>query len=205
AGDEAEVRAALLHPLLLGAGLGLAIWLLQWPLVAGYFALMDASAGVAATGADYFAARVWGAPAALALYALCGALVGLGRSRTLLVVQLLLKGRNAARDGYLAGVLGRGARGMGLGTAIAEWTTCLVAAAVVWRMLRARHRDDEPFLPWPRIGDRVRLRRTLAAHGDIMVRTLCLLGGFGRFAHQGAAMGDAALAANHLRRQRSGW
>ncbi|WP_447730750.1 MATE family efflux transporter [Pseudoxanthomonas suwonensis] len=198
AGDEAEVRAALLRPLLLGAGLGLAIWLLQWPLVAGYFALMDASAGVAATGADYFAARVWGAPAALALYALCGALVGLGRSRTLLVVQLLLNGLNAALDVYLAGVLDLGARGIGLGTAIAEWTTCLVAAALVWRMLRARHRDDEPFLPWPRIGDRAHLRRTLAANGDIMIRTLCLLGGFGWFARQGAAMGDATLAANHL-------
>ncbi|RRN55764.1 MATE family efflux transporter [Pseudoxanthomonas sp. SGNA-20] len=198
AGDEAEVRAALARPLLLGAGLGVAIWLLQWPLVAGYFALMDASAAVAGTGADYFAARVWGAPAALALYALCGALVGLGRSRTLLAVQLLLNGLNAALDVYLAGVLDLGARGIGYGTAIAEWTTCLVAAVVVWRMLRARHRDGEPFLPWARIGDRARLRRTLAANGDIMVRTLCLLAGFGWFARQGAALGDATLAANHL-------
>ncbi|ADV28018.1 MATE efflux family protein [Pseudoxanthomonas suwonensis 11-1] len=198
AGDEAEVRAALARPLLMGAGLGVAIWLLQWPLVAGYFALMDASTAVAGTGADYFAARVWGAPAALALYALCGALVGLGRSRTLLAVQLLLNGLNAALDVYLAGVLDLGARGIGYGTAIAEWTTCVVAAAVVWRMLRARHRDGEPFLPWARIGDRARLRRTLAANGDIMVRTLCLLAGFGWFARQGAALGDATLAANHL-------
>ncbi len=198
AGDEAEVRAALARPLLLGAGLGVAIWLLQWPLVAGYFAVMEASPAVAGTGADYFAARVWGAPAALALYALCGALVGLGRSRTLLAVQLLLNGLNAVLDVCLAGVLGLGARGIGLGTAIAEWTTCLVAAAVVWRVLRARHHDGEPFLPWARIGDRARLRRTLAANGDIMLRTLCLLGGFGWFARQGAALGDATLAANHL-------
>lgn len=198
AGDEAEVRAALARPLLLGAGLGVAIWLLQWPLVAGYFAVMEASPAVAGTGADYFAARVWGAPAALALYALCGALVGLGRSRTLLAVQLLLNGLNAVLDVCLAGVLDLGARGIGLGTAIAEWTTCLVAAAVVWRVLRARHHDGEPFLPWARIGDRARLRRTLAANGDIMLRTLCLLGGFGWFARQGAALGDATLAANHL-------
>ena len=198
AGDEAEVRAALVRPLLMGVVLGLAVWALQWPLVAGYFALMDASAAVAATGTGYFGARVWGAPAALALYALCGALVGLGRSRTLLAVQLLLNGLNAALDVYFAGVLELGARGIGLGTAIAEWVTCVVAAAVLWRLLRARHRDDEPFLPWPRIGDRARLRRTLAANGDIMVRTLCLLAGFGWFARQGAALGDATLAANHL-------
>ena len=67
AGDEPEVRAALLRPLLLGAALGVAVWALQWPLVAGYFALMDASEAVAATGTAYFGARVWGAPAALAL------------------------------------------------------------------------------------------------------------------------------------------
>ena len=198
AGDAAEVRAALARPLLMGLALGVCIWLLQWPLAAGWFAMMDASAAVAGTGAEYFAARVWGAPAALALYALCGALVGLGHGRALLGVQLLLNGLNAGLDVYLAGILGLGARGIGLGTAVAEWTTCVVAALVVWRILRARHVDGEPFLPWARIGDRDRLRRTLAANGDIMVRTLCLLAGFAWFARQGAALGDSTLAANHL-------
>ncbi len=198
AGDEAEVRAALARPLLMGAGLGVAIWVLQWPLAVGYFAVMDASDAVAATGREYFHARVWGAPAALALYALSGALVGLGRSRSLLAVQLLLNGLNAGLDVLLAGMLDMGARGIGLGTAIAEWTTCVVAAWLVWRVLRARHRDAAPFLDWQRIADRARLRRTLAANGDIMVRTLCLLAGFGWFARQGASFGDATLAANHL-------
>ena len=198
AGDAAEVRAALVRPLLMGMALGVAVWALQWPLGRVYFAVMDASAAVAGTGTEYFGARVWGAPAALALYALCGALVGLGRSRALLAVQLLLNGLNAGLDVYLAGVLGMGARGIGFGTAIAEWTTCVVAAVVVWRLLRAGHHDGEPFLPWARITDRAQLRRTLAANGDIMVRTLCLLAGFGWFARQGAALGDATLAANHL-------
>jgi len=198
AGDEAEVRAALLRPLLLGMVLGVAVWLLQWPLAAGYFALMDAGDAVAATGTAYFRARVWGAPAALVLYALCGALVGLGRSRALLAVQLLLNGLNAGLDVYLAGVLGMGAYGIGLGTAIAEWSTCVVAALLVWRILRERHADTEPFLPWARIGDRARLRRTLVANGDIMLRTLCLLIGFGLFARLGTALGAATLAANHL-------
>ena len=198
AGDEAEVRASLARPVLMGVALGALVWLLQWPLAAAYFALMDASEAVAATGTSYFQARVWGAPAALALYAFSGALIGLGRSRTLLGVQLLLNGLNAVLDVYFAGVLGMGARGIGLGTAIAEWITCLVAAVVLWRVLRARHADGEPFLPWARIIDGGALRRTLAANGDIMLRTLCLLGGFGWFASQGARFGDVTLAANHL-------
>ncbi len=196
--DEPELRAAAGRPLLMGLALGIAVWALHAPLAAGYFALMDAGGAVAATGTAYSGARVWGAPAALALYALCGALVGLGRNRALLAVQLLLNGLNAGLDVYLAGALGLGARGIGLGTAIAEWTTCIVAAVLLWRILRARQHDPAPLLPWRRIADPARLRRTLVANGDIMLRTLCLLAGFGWFARQGAALGEATLAANHL-------
>ena len=198
AGDEPGVRATLARSVLLGIGLGVGLLLLQWPVVQGYFGLMDASAVVEDVGREYFFARIWGAPAALALYAFSGALIGLGRSRTLLLVQLLLNGLNAVLDVWFAGSLGMGARGIGLGTAIAEWATCLVAAAVLWRTLRARHADAAPFLPWSRITDRAQLRRTLAANGDIMVRTLCLLLGFGWFANQGARFGDLTLAANHI-------
>src|SRR5690606_18198700 len=92
AGDEAEVRATLARSVLLGVALGAGVLVLQWLLVGAYFSLMDASAEVESVGRDYFFARIWGAPAALALYAFSGALIGLGRSRTLLLVQLLLNG-----------------------------------------------------------------------------------------------------------------
>lgn len=198
AGDEAEVRATLARSLLVGLALGIALLLLQWPLAAAYFALMDASAAVEEAGMAYFGARIWGAPAALALYAFSGALIGLGHGRLLLLVQLLLNGLNAALDVHLAGALGLGARGIGLGTAIAEWATCVVAAVLLWRLLRARRRDAAPLFAWARIADRTRMRRMLAANGDIMVRTLCLLAGFGWFASQGARFGDVTLAANHV-------
>ena len=198
AGDEAEVRATLARSVLMGVGLGVVLLALQALLVAAYFAVMDASAAVEATGREYSQARIWGAPAALALYAFSGALIGLGHSRALLLVQLLLNGLNAGLDVHLAGNLGLGAYGIGLGTAIAEWTTCLVATVVLWRTLRARHTDPAPFLQWERIADGERVRRMLSANGDIMVRTLCLLLGFGWFANQGARFGDVTLAANHL-------
>lgn len=197
-GAEPEVRATLARSLLLGLGLGLVVLAVQTVLAGGYFAVMEASDAVESTARAYFDARIWGAPAALALYALCGALIGLGHNRLLLGVQLLLNGLNAVLDVYLAGVLGLGARGIGLGTAVAEWATCLAALVLLWRLLHARRHDGEAFLPWARIADRARLRRTLAANGDILVRTLCLIGGFGLFVSQGARFGDATLAANHL-------
>ncbi|MGY0650378.1 MATE family efflux transporter [Luteimonas sp. A537] len=198
AGDEAEVRATLARAVLLAAGLGGALLLLQWPITWLYFALMDGSAGVEAAAGDYFRARIWGAPAALALFAISGLLIGLGRSRELLLVQLLLNGLNAGLDIWFAGTLGMGVRGIGLGTAIAEWSTCAVAIIVVLRVLRVRHGDAAPFLPWARIADWQRIRASLAANRDILVRTLCLLLAFGWFANAGARFGDVTLAANHI-------
>src|SRR5690606_29957914 len=135
---------------------------------------------------------------ALALFACSGLLIGLGRSRELLFVQLLLNGLNAGLDVWFAGALGMGARGIGLGTAIAEWLTCVVAIVVVLRVLRARHRGPTPFLQWARIADMDRVRQALAANGDILVRTLCLLLAFGWFANAGARFGDVTLAGNHI-------
>lgn len=198
AGDEAEVRATLARALLLAAGLGGGLWLLQWPIAWLYFGLMDGSTAVESVAGEYFRARIWGAPAALALFAISGLLIGLGRSRELLFVQLLLNGLNAGLDVWFAGALGMGARGIGLGTAIAEWGTCAVALVVVLRVLRERHRDDVPFLAWSRVADARRIRQALAANGDILVRTLCLLFAFAWFANAGARFGDVTLAANHI-------
>jgi MATE family multidrug resistance protein len=198
AGDGQEVRAAFARAVLLAVALGGLLFALQGPLRTLYLALMGGSDAVQAATAGYFHARIWGAPAALAVFACNGLLVGLGRSRELLAVQLLLNGLNAALDVWFAGMLGLGVRGIGLGTALAEWTTCCVALLVAWRILRGHHRDAEPFLSWPRIVDPARLRATLAANGDILLRTLCLLGGFAWFTHAGAGFGDVVLAANHI-------
>ena len=198
AGDEEEVRAALGRAVLMAVALGAALVALQWPIVTVYLALMDGSAAVEDATAGYFQTRIWGAPAALTLFACSGLLIGLGRSRELLFVQLLLNGLNAGLDIWFAGYLGMGVRGIGLGTAIAEWSTCAVALVVVWRVLRARHDGSEPFLSWEHIADGARIRQSLAANGDILIRTLCLLFAFAWFANAGARFGDVTLAANHI-------
>ena len=198
AGDEAEVRAAFLRALLLAGAIGIALWLLQWPVTGLYFGVMDGSAAVESVAGEYFRARIWGAPAALALFAVSGLLIGLGRSRELLFVQLLLNGLNAGLDVWFAGVLGMGARGIGFGTAIAEWVTCVAALVLAWRLLRARHGGRGRLLDWARVADLERVRQALAANVDILVRTLCLLFAFGWFANAGARFGDVTLAANHI-------
>ncbi len=198
AGDEPEVRAALGRALLIALGIGLGLILLQRPLAWVATELLGASASVETLAQRYLFIRIWAAPAGLALYALMGALIGLGLSGQLLRLQLLLNGVNIGLDILFAGVLGWGVAGIAAGTAIAEWVAILYAGGSVFRLLRKRRCDAEPFWPWRRIGELAQLRRTLGANANIMLRTLLLLFGFAWFLDQSARFGDVALAANHI-------
>ena len=198
AGDEAEVRAVLGRALLLALGLAIAVLLLHRPLGALAFRLLDGSAAVEGIAADYFRIRIWGAPATLSLYALMGTLIGLGRSRELLWVQLLLNGLNILLDLLFAGPLGMGARGIALGTALSEWLALIFAGLLVYRILSGRRKPDDVFWDWRRLCDPARLLHTLSANSHILVRTLLLLFSFAWFTNQSARLGDAVLGANHI-------
>ena len=198
AGDEPEVRATLVRALLLAAGIGLLLVALQRPIIDTALMLLGATPEVETLTRDYFGVRIWGAPASLGTFALLGTFVGLGHTGLLLRTQLVLNGLNIVLDVLFAGVLGWGVRGIALGTALAEWTTLLMALALAYRLVRERHADGEPLWPWDRVMDVAKAHKTLGANVDIMVRTLALLSGFAWFTSQGARFGDTMLAANHV-------
>jgi len=197
-GDEVEVRAALGRAVLMGSVIGLVLIALQLPVFRVALSILRASSVVETTAEAYLGVRIWGAPATLALYALMGGLIGLGRSRTLLVVQVFMNALNIGLDVLFAGYLGMGVAGIALGTVIAEWTAVLLSLYLMARILRGRHRDGSPFWPWLRISDTRLLMQTFFVQLDILIRTLTLLVGFGWFTQQGARLGDVTLAANHI-------
>jgi MATE family multidrug resistance protein len=197
-GDEVEVRATLARALLMGSAIGLCLIALQRPIFWAALELLGGSEQVEGIAEGYLKIRIFGAPASLASFALMGGLIGLGRSRTLLAVQVFMNVLNMGLDVLFAGLLGMGASGIALGTLIAEWSAALLALFLMIRILRSRHRDQNSFWPWIRILDTKMLVRTVLVQLDIMVRTLTLLFGFGWFTHQGARLGDVTLAANHI-------
>ncbi len=196
AGDPAEVRLSIVRPLVLGLGLGLGLWVVQWPIERVSLAILDGTPAVEADAARYISIRIWGAPGALATFALIGALIGLGETRRLLAVQVAVNGLNIGLDVLFAGVMGLGAGGVALGTAIAEWVGLLLAGCMVVGALRRRGLWGP--VDRAAVFDAARLRGMFRAQLDIMVRTLLLLGGFGWFTNAGARFGDATLAANHI-------
>jgi len=196
--DPAEVRAILGRALLIALASGLGLILLQRPVAILALGLLGASTPVETLAQDYLTIRIWAAPATLALYALMGTMIGLGHSGKLLRVQVLLNGLNMLLDILFAGLLGYGVRGIALGTTVAEWVAVLYAGGMILTLLKTRRSDAEPFWPWSRITEMHKLRQTLSANIDILLRTLLLLFGFAWFIDQSARFGDVVLAANHI-------
>ncbi|MEQ9365207.1 MAG: MATE family efflux transporter [Leptospirales bacterium] len=195
AGEYGEVRANLGRPLLLAVLLGCALITLQTVIQNAAFLFLDASPLVESLAGEYFKIRIWSAPAALANYALLGWFVGLGRTRTALLIQLALNLSNIALDFAFVTGLGWHVNGVALGTAIAEVFAATLGLIVAFRHL-ARLRPA--FRSGARILDPVRLKHNLLINGDIMIRSLALLAVFIWFTAQGARSGDVILAANSI-------
>ena len=197
-GDGQEVRALLLRGLLLGASLGLVLLALSAPLRALAFALLAGDAAVTGHASSYVTARFIGAPAALAVYAINGWLLGLGRTRAALALQLVMNGVNVVASVALVWGLGWGAWGVGLGTAIAEYAALGAGLLLAGRVLGAPLASVWRALPAGVLFDRAAMARLFAVNADIMVRTLALLAMFTWFTNAGARLGATELAANHV-------
>ena len=194
AGDGGEAAAALKRALLIAATLALAVWLLQVPIAAIAFYMVDGSDRVESLTRTYFEWRIWSAPAAFANYAVLGTLIGLQRTREVLLVQLLLNGTNVALDLLFVPVLGFGVEGVALASVIAEFTAVGAGLWLVARRLREL----------PRTGHRVTLlepaalRALVAVNGNIFVRTLCLVLALFYFTAVGTGIGETVVAANAI-------
>ena len=192
AGDASEVEAMLLRGVVAGALLGAILVALQLVLIplaldtlAGGGAMDDAARG-------YVSARFFGAPASLSIFAINGWLLGLGRTRAALGLQIVMNLLNIGFDLLFVWHFHMGARGVGLGTASAEWISLAVGLIIVGRGIDWR-RIFSPTL----FGDGA-LKRLFAVNADIMVRTIALLLLFVWFTNAGARLGATALAANHV-------
>jgi multidrug resistance protein, MATE family len=193
AGDRGERSAVLLRALIVGLWAGLALVLAQVVLFSAAFRVAPASDQVEGLARQYLAIRIWGAPATIALYALTGWLVGLERTRGVLILQLWQNGLNIGLDLWFVLGLGWGVPGVAVATLIAEWTGLLLALWLARDAFGAVLREA-----WARLGDRVAIRRMFSASRDIMGRTVLLQLSFTSFVFLGARFGDVTLAANQV-------
>ena len=190
--DFDEARATLARALLISLVLALAFLALQGPVGWLAFYLVEPSEAVAVEGMRYYFIRVWGAPAALANFALVGWFIGMQNTRAALVLMLTVNGINIVLDLVLVLGFGLAVAGAAWATVAADYSGLILGLAVVNR-LASRHGGH-----W-RAGlvlDVAAMRRFLGINRDIFLRTLFVITAFALFTTLSARQGDVVLAAN---------
>ncbi len=198
AGDRRESEAMLLRGLMLGIGIGLVLLTLQLPLGHLAFALLAGGPDVTGEARTFVSARFLSAPAALGTYAIVGWLLGLGRTRAALALQVVMNLANIALDVTFVQGFGMGARGVGLGTAGAEWIALITGLAICGRIAGASLPALWRRAPRSALFAKEAMTRLFAVNRDLMIRTVALLLLFMWLANAGARLGAEALAANQV-------
>lgn len=190
--DRHEVVAVLLRTCLIAVAGGGALILLQKPLSLLAFGLTEGSAAVENAAAEYFALRIWGAPAALLNFAFLGWFIGLGKARIAFILQITLNLTNIVLDAVFVLHFDMGVLGVALGTVLAELLAVASGLFFVWRELKGQ--AELPTIKNILSGSA--LKRMLGVNRDLMIRSAFLMTAFAFFTAQGAKTGDVMLAAN---------
>lgn len=192
AGDQKRMLREIVRGLILGLGVGTVTIIGMGPVVAGGMTLLAPPADVAPLAESYIRIRIWAAPATLMGYAVTGALIGLGRTDKVLVLQLVLNGLNLTLNLIFVLGLDLGVAGLALGSVIAETVTALLGTALLVRMFSLRALLSA--MREPATWAASKLKRLLLVNGFIFVRTLMLLLVFTYLTRKAALMGTVELA-----------
>jgi MATE family multidrug resistance protein len=192
--DPPAVLLAGLRPMLAAIVGGIALWLLQWPIAWIALRLLSPPVQVLTLSHDYFNARIWSAPLTLLGYAQFAWLMGQGRARTVMILQVALNSLNAVIACLYVLKFNWGIAGAGWATVTSEGCIGLVTTSVILRMA--------PLNDWLAVRTQVLAKaawRTLfSANIDITIRTLLLTGSFALMSERGARLGLMDLAANQI-------
>ncbi len=201
AGDVAAVQGHILRAVPLGILIGLLVFALQLPLLAGAFNIFTASPDLEAEAATYIRARLWGLPATLGTIALMGWFVGISRSGLALRLQIVLNLVNIVLSPLFVIGFGAGLYGVGLASAVAEWAGFAVGL-VLMRWEFARRGGLQPgVLTRDNLLRADQLRRLGIANSNIFIRTMALTLGFNFFGNAAASEGELFMASNHIHMQ----
>ena len=155
--------------------------------------LMDVSANVSSAASEYFKIRMFSAPATLMNFAILGYVLGKGQGRLGLLLQTLINGSNIILSFYLGLTLQWGIQGVAYGTFFAEYLGVIVGLFVVLRSYKHAERPEFAY-----IFNVQASKKLMALNGDIMIRSLALVGAFAWFTRVGGQFGDTTLAANAI-------
>lgn len=189
-----EVVSVLLRATMVSLLISAVMLCLQIPVRELSLAIIAPSEEVAAYTRTYFNICIWGAPAALALFALTGWCVGMQNSKIPMAVSIAQNLVNILLSLVLVYWGGMTIEGVALGTVIALYAGLLLSLSLIMRnYLRLKK-----YFCLQMVATRESLLRFFMLNKDIFLRTCCLILVHFFFISAGAKLGDAELAVNTI-------
>ncbi|WP_242979033.1 MATE family efflux transporter [Rhodohalobacter mucosus] len=173
---------------------GLAIILMQTPLIRFSLWIIESSEEVAHFTQVYYDIRIYTAPAMLALYGLQGWFLGMQNAKYPMIITIVHNLLNIVLNIFFIQVMDMHVDGVAWGTLISTW---LALGLGVWLFFRKYKRYTGHYKQ-SELVNRDELKRYFSVNRDIFIRTLCLIFTFSFFTAKSAAQGDLVLAANTI-------
>ena len=192
--DSRDIMTGLGRSVTVALGISTLLLLFRHPV--GWLALhlIRPSEAVASLALIYYDICIWGAPAALLLFALTGWYIGMQNARIPMWVAIVQNVVNISLSVFFVFVLGMKIEGVALGTMLAQYVGLFVALAFWW----ARYRHLRGELVWRDVFDVRGMLRFFHTNKDLFLRTLCLIAIHFFFISAGSKFGDTALAVNTM-------
>ncbi|PID91117.1 MAG: MATE family efflux transporter [Bacteroidetes bacterium] len=199
-GDMAETVHVLTRAVVIAAGIGLALLLLQRPIEWIGFLVLNAEEDVETLARSYYRIRIWAAPAALGQFALLGYFLGMQNARLPMIVLISTNVINLLCNYSFVMHLNMGSNGVALGTVIAQYSGLLIALFLLYK-----HFSDKLKHISTRASLQVKaMKAFLRVNQDIFIRTMCLVAVFSIFTARSASVDaseggkESILAVNSL-------
>ena len=193
-GDRGEQVRTLVRALVVALVSGVILIGLSGSVGDAVLAFMDADGSTEELARSYFEVAIWGAPGLLATFALSGWFLGMQDSRPAMWMALMANTTNILLSVIFVFGAGMDIRGVGLGTAVAQWISPAIGFAMLRRRLRGKTSSGWQHGFWRGSA----WLNLFKVNTDIVLRTVCLIAVTLWFTHSGAVSGDVVLAANSL-------
>lgn len=192
--DMEEAAKVLLRALGIATIFSLLILALQVPIVNTAIYLTEGSESAENLAIQYFYSRIWGAPAVLAIFSFKGWFIGMQNPKVAMWMAIIINIVNIAVSIFLAFHCNLGIVGIGLGSAIGQWSG--VFMAIIYIVIC--HKRMFQNLSWCKIFKKEPMKRLLSVNTDIFIRTICIVLVFSYFTIASSKYGDDTVAANAL-------
>ena len=192
--NRREMMMILARVQFIAMSIGLAILLLQNPILSLSLLLIESSNEVAAYTKVYFDIRILTAPAVLALYGINGWFLGMQNAKYPMIITIVLNLMNILLNVMFIYGFGMHVDGVAYGTLISTYLALGLAIVLLFN----KYRKYLSHFVKSEILNKLELKKYFSVNRDIFIRTLCLIFTFSFFTAVSAKQGDLILAANTI-------